>query len=109
MEKGLCIREDGVEMGPRGVIVPYSGAAYRAMRMASTEDSSIKERCEFYLLRAQEELYDWSTDPGSWNNLAEDPEYSDVLKAARSGLLQWMKSSDDPLAGDYLNFVNSME
>ncbi|MFC2081280.1 sulfatase [Bacteroidota bacterium] len=109
LEIGPSYREDGVEMGPIGVIVPYAGAVYKAMRMASTEDSSIKERCEFYLLRAKEELYDWSSDPGSWRNLAEDPEYADVIKAARSGLLQWMKSSDDPLAGEYLNFVNSLE
>jgi len=109
LEIGPCFREDGVEMGPRGVIVPYSDSSYDAMKLASTEDSSIKERYEFYLFRAKEELYDWSTDPGSWSNLAEDPEYADVLKAARTGLLQWMKSSDDPLAGEYLNFVNSME
>ena len=59
----------------------------------------------FYLLRANEELYDWSTDPGSTHNLAQDTEYSNVISEARKGLLQWMKSSSDPLADEYLNFV----
>jgi N-sulfoglucosamine sulfohydrolase len=101
-----CYREDGLEIGPLGAIVPYaSSATYDAMKMASAEDSSIKDRYEFYLLRAPEELYDWSSDPGSWRNLAGDPEYADVLKAARSGLLQWMKSSEDPLTEVYQSYL----
>ncbi|MFC2115407.1 hypothetical protein ACFLTU_02975 [Bacteroidota bacterium] len=78
-----------------------------AMKMASAEDSSIKERYEFYLLRAAEELYDWSSDPGGLRNLAGDPEYSEVLMASRKGLHQWMISSKDPLAEVYQNYLDS--
>lgn len=102
-----CYRENGLETGPLGVIVPYPDASMNAMKRASADDLSMKERYEFYLLRAPEELYDWSSDPGSWHNLAGDPEYSHALSAARKGLLEWMKSSNDPLLEVYQNYVNS--
>jgi len=102
-----CYRENGLEMDPLGTIVPYTDASLDAMKRASADDESIKERYEFYLLRAPEELYDWSSDPGSWHNLAGDPEYSHALSAARKGLLEWMKSSNDPLSEVYQNYVNS--
>ncbi|TWU32654.1 sulfatase family protein [Novipirellula artificiosorum] len=102
-----CYQENGLETGPLGVIVPYPDASMNAMKMASAESVSMKERYELYLLRAPEELYDWSSDPGSWHNLAGNPEYSRLLIAARKGLLEWMKSSNDPLAEVYENFVDS--
>lgn len=102
-----CYNENGLETGPLGVIVPYTDASMEAMKMASMDDLSIKERYEFYLLRANEELYDWSADPGSWQNLVGDPEYSDVLQGARKGLHKWMISSGDPLAEVYQNYIDS--
>ena len=96
-----CYREDGLEIDSLGVIVPYPGASMNAMKRASADDESIKKRYEFFLMRAPEELYDWSTDPGGWNNLAGDPKYSNVLSDARKGLLEWMKSSNDPLEEVY--------
>lgn len=104
-----CYREDGLETGPLGVIVPYPDASETAMKIASTEDLSVKERYEFYLLRASEELYDWSSDPGGWHNLVGDPEYSDILKASRSGLLKWMESSNDPLSEEYQKHLKAIQ
>jgi len=103
-----CYRENGLEAGPLGLIVPYPDPSMDAMKRASADDPSMKERYEFYLLRAPEELYDWSSDPGNWHNLAGDPEYSHVLSAARKGLLEWMKSSSDPLAEVYEDYVESL-
>jgi N-sulfoglucosamine sulfohydrolase len=91
-----CYREDGLQISPIGVIVPYGGGR---MRTAAATNESVGERYRHYLLRAQEELYDWTEDPGSLQNLAGDPEYAEVLSKARAGLLQWMKSNQDPLAG----------
>jgi len=101
-----CYREDGLETGPLGVIVPYPDASMNAMKTAQSEDMSVKDRYEFYLLRASEELYDWTSDPGGWHNLAGDPEYLDVLENARKRLLQWMMTSGDPLADDFQTFIN---
>jgi N-sulfoglucosamine sulfohydrolase len=102
-----CYREDGLEMGPIGAIVPYNGTTMRAMKEAAATDQAIKERYRFFLLREQEELYDWSGDPGSWQNLAGDPEYADVLAEARAGLLQWMIANQDPLTAVYQDLDDS--
>ena len=79
----------------------------RAMAKASGNDPSIRERYGFFLLRAPEELYDYNSDPGGWINLAGDPEYSDILKESRKALLEWMNSSNDPLAGEFQEFIKS--
>ena len=77
----------------------------RAMYETAATDTAVKERYRFFLLRAQEELYDWTQDPGSMHNLAGDPDYAEVLKNARAGLLQWMNSNNDPLAEAYRDQV----
>lgn len=43
-----------------------------------------------------EELYDLNKDPGCWNNLAQNPEYSKVLSKYRTRLLKEMESTADP-------------
>jgi arylsulfatase A-like enzyme len=96
-----CYREDGLEAGPIGAIVPYDGATMRAMNGAAKTDRAVKERYLYFLLREQEELFNWKEDPGSLHNLAGNPEYAEVLSKARAGLLQWMKSNHDPLTGVY--------
>jgi hypothetical protein len=98
-----CYREDALEISPIGVIVPYGGGR---MRATAAKDQAVGERYRHYLLRAQEELYDWSVDPGGWNNLAEDPDYAEVLQKARAGLLQWMKDNKDPLAVEFENNIH---
>lgn len=99
-----CYREDALEISPLGVIVPYGGGR---MRTAAEANESVQERYRHYLLRAQEEFYDWSVDPGSLNNLATDPEYAEVLSEARAGLLQWMKTNKDPLAEEFGKCLDS--
>ncbi|MFY0654926.1 MAG: sulfatase [Cyclobacteriaceae bacterium] len=101
-----CYRENGLELNELGAIVPYDGASIIAMRKMSQDDPAVKERYEFFLLRAKEELYDWSTDPGSRQNLALDPNYAVVLKKSRKGLAKWMKSSKDPLLEEYQYLIN---
>jgi N-sulfoglucosamine sulfohydrolase len=104
-----CYRDDGLEVGGLGAIVPYGGPTINAMKIASAKDLSVKERYQFFLLRESEELYDWSTDPGSNNNLAQDPEYADILSKARTGLLQWMKSTEDPLTEVYQKITENID
>ena len=43
-----------------------------------------------------EELYDLEKDPYELNNVAEDPEYADVLEELRNVHIQWMKDINDP-------------
>ncbi|MEX0320956.1 MAG: sulfatase [Puniceicoccaceae bacterium] len=96
-----CFDPDGLENNPLGLIVPYSDSTARAMSLNSEKDTDVKARYQHYLLRAKEELYDWSKDPGSQQNLALDPEYAEVLARARKGLLQWMQQTADPLSSAF--------
>ena len=101
-----CYKENGLEIGVLGVIVAYNDRSIKAMKKASLNDQHIKNRYDSYLLRAEEELYDWTQDPGSKHNLAKDPKYAQVLIEARKGLLDYMKSANDPLAGTYQDMLN---
>lgn len=94
-------KEDGLESAPLGAVVPYPDPSSRAMSEAASRDNSVRERYLFYLNRQNEELYDWSRDPGSMKNLARDPAFQEVLFEARQGLFEWMKVNDDPLTGIY--------
>ena len=104
-----CYKENGLQIDSLGVIVPYPDTSMKAMKEASTKDLSLNKRYKFYLLRAPEELYNWSSDPGSWHNLVENSEHSDVLKDVRKGLLEWMKSTNDPLTDEYKSFLNAVK
>ncbi|MBD0777525.1 sulfatase [Maribacter sp. ANRC-HE7] len=46
-------------------------------------------------VRPMEELYDLEADPDQMNNLAENPEYAQILKEHRSVLENWIKKTDD--------------
>jgi N-sulfoglucosamine sulfohydrolase len=103
-----CYRHDGLEAGPIGTIVPYNGVTIRAMKEAGKDDPEIRKRLENYLLRAPEEFYDWSKDPGSHRNLAYDPEYKQHLGNARLGLLEYMRKAEDPLINDFQRLIEQM-
>ncbi len=99
-----CYDPAGLELSDLGAIVPYGDRTYNAMKNAA-DDPAIKARYTHYLLRAQEELYDWLKDPGSQHNLSQDPEYTHILKSARAGLLEWMELTEDPLIEDFQEMI----
>jgi len=45
--------------------------------------------------KPREELYDLQADPHELNNLANDPQYDDVLQRLRAAHLEWMLSTRD--------------
>jgi N-sulfoglucosamine sulfohydrolase len=102
-----CYKENGFESGPNGAIVPYPGPSARAMKEAASTDMTVRERYHFFLLRKNEELYNWIKDPGSNHNLACDPAYADILSRARTGLLNWMKFNQDPLTEVFQDHIGS--
>ncbi len=104
-----CYSEEIVKPGKLGAIVPYGDPSFNAMKLASLNNMAVKERYDFYLQRIPEELYDWTTDPGSKINLIDDPKYAEILSKARRGLLQWMNASNDPLTLEYQQLVSSVE
>ena len=92
---------DGLDVHELGVGVPYGDATLTAMKLGARMDPAVAQRVQDYLVREREQLFDWSKDPGSRHNLANDPEYADLLRQARKGLLHWMQQSGDPLLPDY--------
>lgn len=52
------------------------------------------QRC-FFETKPAEELYNVSSDPHNVKNLADGPNYSDVLKRMRQENIRWMKERDD--------------
>lgn len=57
--------------------------------------------------KPEEELYDINNDPGEYNNLAQSPEYSDVLKSMRKKIDTWVEVTND--AGQHHEKQEEME
>ena len=88
-------------------LIPRHTNPHDKEHVTCDSDASVRERYLFFLLREQEELYDWSEDPGSTQNLAGNPDYEEVLSEARTGLLNWMQSSRDPLTEVFQDQIGS--
>lgn len=50
-------------------------------------------------VRPEEELYDLNRDPEELCNVANDPSYSDILRACQSSLQEWMQQTRDFVPG----------
>lgn len=59
--------------------------------------SGIPYQEEFNLENKKEELYDLTLDPLELNNIADNPNYSLILKELRNKVDNWMKETNDPI------------
>lgn len=55
-----------------------------------------KRSVDAYLHRPLLELYDLTKDPNELNNVANDPNYADVLQSMREKLVRWQRQTNDP-------------
>lgn len=94
-------RPDGLEFSPLGAGVPYKDRSFNSMNKVAGQNQAVLERVQHYLLRAPEELYDWTKDLGSQVNLVENPEFATQLKKSREKLRNWMRVNHDPLLKNY--------
>ena len=69
------------------------------------ETDSVRLRKEFFLKRAPEELYDYEHDPYALHNLADDPQYRNVLVDMRAKMLKWMEEMNDYCYSGYTMYV----
>ena len=70
---------------------------YKAMKAAAEWNEEIAERVRMFNYRCREELYDFENDPDALHNLAEVPEYEEILGQLRKELGQEMRRSMDPV------------
>jgi N-sulfoglucosamine sulfohydrolase len=73
-----------------------SGRTMRAMLAAGQEDPAIAARCDLFLHRVPEELYDLQNDPDALNNLIGAFEHRADLTRLRTALADWMQRTEDP-------------
>jgi len=75
---------------------PEKGATMREIRRAE-EDGSLTEIGKIFSTNKKpvEELYDFNNDPHEIRNLADNPEYSALLKKMRVHLAQWQSEIGD--------------
>lgn len=81
--------------------VPFRNIAMKAppfvswKARADSGDSAAAEIVRRYQHRPAEELYDVTTDPLEWNNLADDPEFAEIKARLKKQLSDWMNSQGD--------------
>ncbi len=73
---------------------------WKAAATRSWEEEYLAGRCNkvqsiFWGKKSPEELYDITSDPWEVNNLAEDPQYRDVLERMREENLKWTREIGD--------------
>jgi len=61
-----------------------------------TKSEKLKNKIDYMVYRAPEELFNLKKDPGCWNNLAQDSQYADIIKEYRKKLYEEMKETADP-------------
>ncbi|OGV39560.1 MAG: hypothetical protein A2X48_13060 [Lentisphaerae bacterium GWF2_49_21] len=72
----------------------YASPTWEAIRLKNGKIG--KRPITNYVRRPLEELYDIETDPDEVNNLAEQPEYRNILCQMRQTVDQWQEETDDP-------------
>jgi len=86
---------------PHRIYGKHGWYIWRSSSMRAWEEAYKKDRCNalqsrFWETKPAEELYDVTQDPHNVNNLADDPQYRDVLKRMRQETQQWVRENRDP-------------
>lgn len=85
-----------------------SGLTWNAMWFAGLNDPDIMARFNFFMYRVPEELYDYEVDPCALNNLAAEPQYSELLWQYRLEMQAKMQSTTDPLTATYAAYLATL-
>lgn len=71
------------------------GTFYKSWITRAATDSVAKNLVSKFQHRPAEELYDIVTDPLEMNNIADNPQYSNIKKDLNNRLLMWMEQQGD--------------
>lgn len=72
------------------------GAVWASWEEKAKTSTMAKELTDRIVHRPAVEFYDLEKDPYELNNLADDPEYADMVAEYQSELTQWMEEENDP-------------
>jgi len=78
----------------------YESATWQAILTRGDRKMGVRE-VDKYIHRPKEELYDLENDPHEVANVAEDPQYRDVLDNLRALLRRWQEDTADPWVVKY--------
>jgi len=73
----------------------YESATWQGILRRGDGKMGVRE-VEKYIHRPKEELYELENDPHEVANVADDPQYKDVLDDLRVRLRSWQEATDDP-------------
>jgi arylsulfatase A-like enzyme len=65
------------------------------LRLRDAGELDANQALWFRQSKAEEELFDTEKDPHELNNIADDPQYKDILVALRQECVRWMKKIED--------------
>lgn len=73
----------------------FLATSMQSWKEACTEGNYTKVQNRYWETKPVEELYDTQNDPWEVNNLANDPEYQDILEEMRAETKRWMVDIKD--------------
>lgn len=95
-ESFLYLRNDYTDLAHTPPADAVRSPTYQAMITAYEKDALTPEQQGTFIApRPAEELYDVRRDPFQLNNLADTPEYDDILTKHRAALEAWSRETDD--------------
>lgn len=79
------------------------GLTMAAMNKAAKTDPAIKARVDMFRYRVPEEFYDLKNDPNCLDNLIDNPDHAEGIKALQEKLVAQMKKTADPMLAAFHN------
>ncbi|MFV0267183.1 MAG: sulfatase [Draconibacterium sp.] len=95
IDESFCYIFNSYVVRSEGKKAKYSGWM-DVVNSSLSKSEKLKNKIDYMVYRAPEELYDLKEDPGCWHNLAKNTDYEDKLKEYRKKLLKEMEDTADP-------------
>jgi len=79
----------------------YESATWQGILRRGDKRMGVRE-VEKYIHRPKRELYDLENDPHEVVNVADNPQYKDILDNLRARLRKWQEDTNDPWIVKYI-------
>ena len=103
IDESFCYIFNSYVVRSKGKMAKHSGWM-DVVNSSLSKSEKLKNKIDYMVYRAPEELFDLKKDPGCWNNLAENTDYQEIMKEYRKKLLKEMEDTADPELSVFNNF-----